>query len=52
MVLLHLDIQELQVDVLLDSGAFVCFIDEEFVKFYNIFFVKKLKSVYVEVIDG
>jgi len=52
MVPLHLGIQKLQVDALLDSGASACFIDEDFAKLHNFPLVKKLKSVHVEVIDG
>lgn len=52
MLPLHLGIQELQADALLDSGASACFIDEEFTKLHNIPLVKKPKPVHVEVIDG
>lgn len=52
MVSLHLSIQELQGNVLLDSGASACFINEEFSKLHRFPLVKKLKSVHVEVIDG
>ena len=52
MVPLHLGIQELQADALLDLGASACFIDEKFTKLHNIPLLKKPKPVHVEVIDG
>ena len=52
MVPLHLGIQKLSIDILLDSGASACFINEDFAKFHKFPLVKKLNPIHIEVING
>lgn len=48
---MYLGPKNYKVFTFLDSRASACFIDQDFVKKYEISLIQKIKSIYLEVLD-